>query len=253
MTAALSLDPAVVDAQLAGPRDRKPLSLWHQRRGLGFGASDIPALLVGLGLRDPAMATKRTRDNAAIIRGTLGAPRIVAEKAGLKRPFASPGGGEREAELFAAWVRSLPDDGPLDASSAWHASVLPRRFWSPIRDPQCPHLAVSLDGGIDDVLGDEVVVEAKCGDPERDGPAWPKDGSCPWFWRTQVQAQLAATGCSMGVLVCGVGWAYRDAAPIVVWPIERDEDEIAEIREAVVRGWSMVEKVRGGSHVEAGS
>ncbi len=232
----LAMDIETMDAQAAEPRVRAPLSAWHQRRALGFGASDVPALLLAFGLRDASKATKRCRANAAIVRGSLGAPRIIAEKAGVKRPLAHPGGGKREGELVRAWAAGLTAADPFIASSLVHYDE-PEETKATLVDPECPRLAVSLDARIREMFKTLGVVEAKCGDTDTN------DGVCPWQWGDQVQAQLAATGLSWGVAVQGVGWAYRDG-PIRWWLIERDDAVIAEIRGAVVRAWSMVEDVK---------
>ena len=239
----LDLDASTVAAQLDAPRVRVHASPWHARRAYGFGASDVPALLVGLGLRVGLDTPGHVAANAAHVRGRPGIPRLIAEKAGVKPPLsagrAAAIGTMREAELVAAWAASL---GPLDAidgASVVHASVVPRELQAAIRDPECAWLAASLDAWARDALGDVVVVEAKCGHLDRE--------ACPWHWRAQVQAQLACTGLALGLVVFGQQWARSETArgPIVVWPVERDEAEIAEIRGACVRGWQMVETLRG--------
>jgi hypothetical protein len=242
----LAMDFETVDAQLAEPRVKGPMTArdrWLARRAFGFGASDIPALLVGLNRREMKSVPEGVQKHAKVIRGTRGAPRIIAEKAGLKAALEHSGGGEREGELVYAWRDSLPGDGLIDASTVVHEKR-PFELQSPLVDPLCPRLAVSLDAFAYDVLGRLWVVEGKCADPNQRTEAWPKDGSCPWWWRTQVQAQLAATGAVGGYLVCGVGWSFRGGGPISAWLIERDEAAIAEIREAVVVGWSLVEELR---------
>jgi hypothetical protein len=242
----LAMDFETVDAQLAEPRVKGPMTArdrWLARRAFGFGASDIPALLVGLGMREMSSVPKGIQKHAKVIRGTKGAPRIVAEKAGLKAALAHSGGGELEGELVYSWRDSLAHDHDLDPASIIHEKR-PYELQAPLVDPLCPRLMVSLDAWGHHVLGMLETIEGKCGDPNQETEAWPKDGSCPWWWRTQVQAQLAATGAWRGWLVCGVGWSFRGGGPISAWPIERDEDAIAEIRSAVVKGWSMVEELR---------
>lgn len=237
-----SLTPGLVPEAERGAEDddAREVDPWHARRAEGFGASEIAALLIGLGRREPVNVTKRIANNARIVRGTMGQPRIIAEKAGVKRPLAHSGGGEREKELLEAWAATLPDDGWLRRETVTHASIVPRELWTPTRDPHCHRLAVSLDGWCRDALGGLVVAEAKCADIEWDHM---QENRAPWYWEVQVQAQLAATGCELGMLVLGRGWAYRDG-PIDVWPIERDEAVIAEIRSAVVEGWERVEALK---------
>lgn len=241
----LSLDPVVVDAQAAEPRVRAPLSPWHQRRALGFGASDVPALLVGLGLRDASSVPGYIAENAKGIRVAGGDvyPRIVLEKAGRKAArkvgTSADIGRVREVELIAAWAATLTERDAIDPESVTHASVLPIEL-TPLVDRECPRLAVSPDGWCRDVLGELVLVEAKCGNAWRD--------ALPWYWRAQIMAQLAATGVGMGVLVLGQQWSRSMEArgPIQAWPVERVESEIEEIRAAVRAGWLLVQKAKGG-------
>ncbi len=225
-----------MDAQAAEPRVRK-LSAWHRRRALTFGASEVPSLLIAFGLRDGAKATKRCRDNAAIVRGSLGVPRIIAEKAGVKRPLSHPGGGTREGELVRKWAARLGPSDPYVASSLVHYDE-PEETKATLVDATCPRLAVSLDGRIREMFGSLGVVEAKEGDVDT------RDGVCPWQWDTQVQSQLAASELGWGVAVQGVGWAYRNDDLIRWWHIERDETAIAEIRSAVTRAWAMVDETK---------
>ena len=250
MTDALSLDAATIDAQLAGPRARVYESPWHARRALGFGASDVPALLVGLGLHSVEDTPRHIAANAAPVRvaaggsalgaGVIVVPRIVAEKAGIKRPLAAGRaaaiGTAREGELLRAWRDSLGPESPYDPESVGHMSALPRELHAGQRDIASPMLAASYDGWCRDVFGGLLVVELKCGHLERD--------SLPWYWRAQVQAQLACSGLSRGVLVLGQRWARGDDdGPIVSWLVERDEIAIAEIRDAVSRAWAMVDLI----------
>jgi hypothetical protein len=240
---ALSMDIETMDAQAAEPRVRAPLSPWHQRRALGFGASDVPALLVGLGLRDASSVPGYIAENAKSIRVAGGEmfPRIVLEKAGRKAPrkvgSSANIGRTREVELIAAWAATLTEGDAIDPESVTHASVLPIEL-TPLVDRECPRLAVSPDGWCRDVLGELVLVEAKCGNAWRD--------ELPWYWEHQIQAQLAATGVSMGVLVLGQQWSRSMEArgPIQAWPVERNERVVAEIREAVRAGWLLVERAR---------
>lgn len=232
----LAMDIETMDAQLAEPRARAPLSPWQQRRLLTFGASEVPSLLLAFGLRDAKTATKRCQANAAIVRGSLGYPRIIAEKAGIKLPLAHPGGGKREGELVRAWAAGLRPTDPYLGETLVHFDE-PEETKATLVDPTCPRLAVSLDARIRDMWRTLGVVEAKCGDNDTD------DGVCPWQWRDQVQSQLAATSLQWGVAVQGVWWAYRDG-PIRWWHVDRDEAVIAEIRGCVARAWTMVDEAK---------
>ena len=83
MTDDLSLDPAVVAGQLAEPAEVAPAAdPWRARRAYGFGASDVPALLIALGYYAPdddwwtvdRVALRRTATAAF---GLFGAPTYV--------------------------------------------------------------------------------------------------------------------------------------------------------------------------------
>jgi hypothetical protein len=241
---ALSMELDVIDRQLAEPRARAPLSPWHIRRMFGFGASDVPALLVGLGARDPLTVPGHVRANAALVRhGDFTVPRIVLEKAGVKAPLksgrAASIGTAREAELVNAWRDTYADEYAVDPASVRHMSIMPRELQAAIRDPECPFLAASLDGWCRDALtGELLTIEAKCGHMERDG--------LPWYWQAQVAAQLACTGLNGGFVVLGQMWARGPDVhgPIVTWNVWRNDALIAEIRKAACVGWSWVAAIK---------
>jgi hypothetical protein len=226
-----------------GSLDRvaRPTDPWLVRRMHAWGASELPALLVALGRRAPESAPGYVRDNAKRIRTRAGVfPRIVLEKAGARAPLAAGDaariGSAREPDLLRAWAATLTDADVLDASTVTHSSSVPRWLW-PVVDRRCHRLAVSLDAWCSDVVGEHVPIELKCGRVQRP--------ECPWHWRIQVQAQMAATDASLAVVVCGQGWSRSMEATgsIDAWPVERDDAAIAELREACAEGWAMVEKI----------
>jgi len=248
---ALSMELDVMERQAREPRERLPLSPWHARRLFGFGASDVPALLVALRLRDAANAPHHVLANAAEHRfktpndGCEKWPRIVLEKAGVKAQLkagrAAAIGTEREPELVAAWRDMHADDHCVDPRSVTHASIVPRELQSAVRDVACPFLSASLDAwGRDAMTKALLPIEAKCGHVERT--------ALPWHWRAQVQAQLACTGLARGFVILGQMWARGPDVhgPIVTFEVERDELEIAEIRKAVGMCWSWVELIKKG-------
>jgi len=215
---------------------------WLARRALSWGASDVPSLFLALGMRDASTVPAYMRDRAKPIKVAGGGvwPRIVLEKAGRRAPLkvgeAALIGTRRERELLEAWRATLGPRDSIDAASVTHASSVPEWMF-PLRDAHC-RLAATPDAWAIDVFGDVVLVECKC-------PRQPRE-SIPWYWETQVQAQMAVTGHSSALLVCGQGWGWSlDAhGPIDVWPVQRDETAIAEIRDAVRKGWALVERAR---------
>lgn len=227
---------------------------WLERRSFGIGASDVPALLIAMGLRDGSDAPRYLTDRArhVVVAGDMSAqqtaPRLFAEKAGLVQPLkvgnAALAGIRREAELIATWRDLL-------SRSVYYGeherSLIPRTVRRaepvqimPLVDRRCPVLCATPDAWAEDVIEQFVVVQAKCSYGEK--------RELPWWWRDQVLAEMAVTGADWGVLVCGEYWA-RDGAPpgdgpIRSWAIERDEVAISEIRDAARRGWAAVEALK---------
>lgn len=251
MTDALALDFATLDGQLSESGARAvdaPADPWLQRRALGFGASDIPALLIAMGKRAATDAPKYIADRARTTNRTHGVARIFAEKVGVLAPekvgAAALKGTLRERELLSQWRTMLSrgvyadeSEALIVPSSVRHADV-GMRCAMPWLDRHEPRLTATLDGWADDVLGQELVLELKCSASER--------RELPWYWRDQVQAQLAVTGAEWGVLVCGEMWSawHGNDGPIRVWPVQRDEAVIADIRDAVRTGWAIVERLK---------
>ncbi len=250
----LALDMATVDGQLAEAAEAAvvspPTDPWLARRALGFGASDMPALLLALGAVPVGVySPKYIADRAKTTRNTFGLPRIIAEKAGLVEPKAAGTaagvGSRRERELLAAWRDLLARrcyydeavESLLLAETVTHADTVLRCCW-PMVDRHAPVLTATLDAWCRDGIDSDVVVELKCS-------ATPRP-EMPWHWRAQVIAQLAVTGADYGVLVCGEEWAawHGNSGMIRAWRVERDDVEIEAVRKAARLGWSMVEEAR---------
>src|SRR5688500_12337808 len=110
----LSLAPSVVDAQLERSSVEPPSDPWLARRMLGFGASEIAALFVGLDVRDPAtLGSKARKHGHRFERGRFREPRILLEKARIVAPLAereksdgpSARGKRLEREIVERWRR----------------------------------------------------------------------------------------------------------------------------------------------------
>ena len=248
-------DPALdfsIEAMTPGSdaSDNDETSPWLRRRALGFGASDVPALLMAMGKRQGLEAPKYLTERTRVTNRTAGQPRIIAEKAGLVRPAragaAASKGTSRERELLQTWKALLSHHVYADEcetlivpSTIRHADV-GMHCAMPWVDRYEPHLVATLDGWAEDVNDNELCIELKCSAYERT--------ELPWYWRDQVQAQLAVSGAEWGVLVCGEFWAawHGNDGPIRVWPVDRDERAIEEIREVVKGAWALVEKLKEG-------
>jgi len=226
---------------------------WHARRALGFGASDVAALLLASGaVAEPA--PRYLADRAKVItRGPgRGLPRIIAEKAGVVEPLKAGGaaarGTSRERELLEHWRELLRREqysdegaeGALLPESVTHADMMLASCW-PLVDRHQPRLTATLDAWARDAMGCEAVVECKCTATDRT--------SAPWYWVAQVQAQLAVSGADYGLLLVGEFWAawHGNDGPVRVWAVERDETAIALIRELVARSWEAVEAARSAA------
>jgi hypothetical protein len=227
---ALSLDHETVAAQTATVVADTPRSQWLARRKRGWGASEVPALLLAYSTRDDEWRTAYKKHQHLAEHGRHGVPRVIARKAGLAAHDRPTGGGEREAELIRRWG----DESALVVRTAVDMDI---GELFPLHDPECVRLLCTPDGWCRGPSDELMSVEAKClpGNP----PA-----ECPWFWRAQVQSQLAVQGLDAGFLVCGPGWVLGSNEQPISWLIERDEQEIARIRDVCVRAWADVERVR---------
>ena len=227
---------AMYSPQLVAP----PSDPWLARRMLGFGASEIGALYLAMGLRAPSPDDPRYLAE--------GAARLIGVKAGLRKPAggsrATAGGQRRERDVLRVWA-----DGGCPGSSVvpWsvrHADEIPREYL-PLVDRHCPRLVCTPDGYARDDDGQLVHVEVKTTWRRRDerhtGPhLW-------WGYELQVQAGIAATGAHSGVCVVGLGYASDDDGDLAVHAVARDEEAIAAIRAACIDGWSRVERLREGA------
>jgi len=224
------------------------LSGWHGRRAHGFGASDVPALLLAFGSAGYDNPPKYLADKARTTNRTFGLPRLIAEKAGLIDPKevgqAAARGTARERELLDQWRELLEhrqfycdEEMLIVPETICHASDVPQE-WFPLVDRECPSLTCTPDAWCRDVVGRLVGVELKCSASER--------RELPRWWWHQKQAQFCPTAESWGLVVCGEKWSawHGDDGPVRSWPVQRDESAIAIIRDACVRGWKLVEENR---------
>lgn len=227
---------------------------WLERRGYGFGGSDLPALFVALGIQDGTDAPDYITNRARITNRTRGVARIFAEKAGLLAPLkvgaAANKGTAREEELLLHWQQLLtrrqwygPHERLLVPSSLGLARHAPKR-WYPLVDRHCPRLTDTPDSWICDALDGLHVVQAKCSATEK--------RDLPWWWALQVQGEIAVQAADGGLLVCGEFWSawHGNDGPVRSWPVERNDNEIARIRAAVSEGWAIVERLKAAK-VEA--
>jgi len=252
--------PEVEPAEAEPERD--PVrAAWLKRRDRGWGASEISIVLVALGMRSPDILAAYQRPEANPIRIRLSkrskavaVPRILLRKAGLRRELAMSEamrlGLEREPRLVAQWrAMALRGRGglPVDPASIVYVPDLRLPEILPLTDPVEPRLLCTPDVFARDLFGDLGCVDGKC---SFDGYL-DRYNAAPEHQRIQVNAQCAVTSATWGAILEGEGWSatYRDHAgepmgPVRVWPVERDEGLIAELREAARIGWAKVEELR---------
>lgn len=242
--AAIGADIAALDVPPVAEPVPPPSDPWLARRALGFGASDVAALLVALGRRHAEDFPAWVRDAAKPIRTRAGiVPRVLARKAGLAA-YEAPSavaleGIRRERELYseayrqarvAPWVASPG----LDPESLTYAPDAIPRECLPLVDRYERALSATPDAWARDLYGGLVCVELKC--------SVQAVLHLPPHYALQVQAQIAVMGAESGLLVVGQQWgaSWAPDGPIAAWPVERDDAVIAEIREAAAEGWRRV-------------
>ncbi len=207
-----------------------PADPWLARRLLTFGASEVPALLIALGIEAPTATTPR------YVRELAG--KLFSVKAGLRKPgkagSAAQRGNDAEAELV-----SLFNADPFSGWPAVHHSSIVPRDWFPLVDRHSPKLSATpdawcwLNGACVNVQV-KTDVHGRHTEPTRE-------------WFLQVQAEMAVTGSPVTMVLYGPGWASwneRDRQEPVPFTVERDEQEIERIRQAAMRGWERVEALR---------
>lgn len=225
-----------------------PADDWLERRGYGFGCSDLPALFVALGIESGDDAPKYITDKAKVTNRTHGVARIFCEKAGLVKPLAvgaaAMKGTLRERELLEHWRTLLSHrqfygkhERLYAPATLGFADDAPKR-WYPLVDRHCPSLTDTPDSWIRDAFDGLHVVQAKCSASEK--------AQLPWWWALQVQGEIAVQAADAGVLVCGEFWAHWSGndGPVRSWPVERSEPAIARIRAATREGWEIVERLK---------
>ncbi len=237
---ALSMDPAVMDAQAAEVRVPEAADPWLERRRLSFGASEALALMIAVGAEKPwpntpTYITKRARSLFGIKAGLRVEPR-AGQAAAL--------GQAAERPLVERWNRTRPNGFP----AVTHVDAMPRE-WLPLIDRECPRLSWTPDGWTQ-VLGATTPVEVKT---DQRGHRTEPDRS----WRWQCQAAMAVSGAASVLVLYGPEWAsWRGPCdayerPIVPWVVERDDEMIRRLREAAVVGWQRVEEMRRGREKES--
>lgn len=210
---------------------------WLERRRSSIGASEIGALWIALGLASDdeiQRAPKYMIENART---------LVRVKAGRLRGRSAGKAAERgsrvERRILAEWLADPRCEIRAQIASACHADGVPR-CWMPLVDRIEPRLSCTPDAWGTDVLGDDVVIEIKSTAREC--------RQAPWYWRLQVQSQLAVTGSAWGALVIGEWWAadWREPGPITAYEVPRDEALIQRIRGAVSTAWLQIQEVQNG-------
>lgn len=201
---------------------------WLERRLSGFGCSELAALLVALDLRASDGCTKKIVEDARLLfsrkaRGVTGTSSTAKDLA-------------REIAVLDAWIaRGCPGTDVIPASVR-HATTIPKA-WQPLVDLVEPRLRCSPDAWGVDAWGDDVYIEIKT--------TFARYYERPWAHAVQAQGGIAVMRAARAVVVCGPGWVAEPGGDLVVWPLDREESLIAEIRGACASGWQRVVAMKG--------
>jgi hypothetical protein len=239
----LARDPeAALAAKAEAAASLPPIDPWLARRMHSFGASEMGALAIALGREPLPTDTKKLVEDGR---------KLFARKARAKLPrLTKAKAAERardraiERAVLDAWRSAGCPGAPLlNRSTIRHASEAPEQ-WFPLRDVECHRLTCTPDAwGFDD-FGQLVDISIKA--------TWPtyRDGGLLWNYELQSQATCAVTSAAWGVVVTGLGFAREDRSEwggLLVDVVERDDEQVAELRRMARAGWDRVESLRGGS------
>lgn len=256
---AMDATPEPLSSDDAGPRDP-----WEVRRDFAFGASEMAALFIALGMRHAEDFPGFIRSEAHVMkRGPHKVSRLFLRKAGLARPLKPTRpmilGSEREPELIRQWTERVrrglcgKEARTLDPSTVQHSSCVPRSFY-PLTHHRLKHLAVTPDAWALDLMGGLVAIEAKCSYQ----PYMNKYRDAAPHHVLQLHAQMMVMEGDAGIAVEGERWSndYWDHAgepsgPVRTWPVRRDESVVREIEKAIPLGWEAVQELLHAARKEA--
>lgn len=179
----------------------------------------------------------------------------LATKAGVRerdeRKEYQQAGLDLEPKLWRRWVDSMRnDDGcalDVDSLRSQHdvLAMYPSR-WAvrapSVRHPEETRLVTYLDGWGRDVVGEDIVVNAKLSRDWKDEPDVPA-----WI---QMQGEIACTRAALGVLVYGQRWNADylreppEERPVSVFPIEPDEGAERACLVTVAKAFEHIDSVR---------
>lgn len=222
-----------------------------ERAAFGTKTVGIPSHL-----KSPEFGPVWCAKNARKVRTAVGPlPYCIAVKAGVRerdeQEDYQKSGLALEADLLRKWIATLraDPDCAIDADSVRTQHEVLAMYpaeWG-VRVPSVRHtverrLVTYLDSWGNDVVGERVVVNAKCSRDVKSTPAVPD-----WI---QMQGEIACCRASVGVLVYGQQWGAdyisgdpRDR-PVEAFPIEPDATAERAILATVEAAWTLINDVR---------
>lgn len=218
-----------------------PVDHWLARRMHGFGASEMGALALALGREPLPTDTKKLIEDGRMlfarkVRKTL--PKLTRAKARERARNL-----EVERAVLDAWVRmGCPGVSFLDPRSVRHVLECGREEWFPLRDPACFRLTCTPDATARDEFGGLVDISIKSTFETY------REGGLLWNYERQSQASLAVQNAAWGVVITGLGFVRENRAEwggVMVDVVERDEQQIDDLRRMAIDGWARVESLRG--------
>ena len=224
------------------------------RSPFGIGGSEIALAMLSFGNGDATTAPRWMRERAAMSK-RHGVPFWIAEKVGLtakKQDDTMRRGIAREPELLSAFIERLEEDRwqheaerDIDPSTIQWFGALPSE-WPPFKDRTSP-LAVRPDAWARTWAGALVAISLKCARYGFAKPAWWNGiTEVPWYYAMQQHGEHAVCRFTKSLVVVGCGWNRddddpRSDGPILVLPVQRDEEREETARSVARRAWALVE------------
>jgi hypothetical protein len=221
----------------------------------GIGGSDIAYLMVALGLKASADAPAWIRKKGETMKLRRNLPRGLAQRIGIAakdKGATLDTGTKREPEILAAWIAQLERnewvhewERDIDPASVMWAGALPEQ-WVEKADTVSP-LVVHPDAWARTWGGELVTIEIKCARYGYAAPAWWNGATeAPWYYASQIHAYHAVMRSTRGALIVGCGWNRdeddpRSDGPLLALRCDRDEQEVATVRDVARRAWALIE------------
>lgn len=230
--------PALSDAY----RPDAPEDDWLRRRTHAWGGSEAAPLLVAYGLGPLGVHLSGWVTEQAEHYQRLGIPKVLAWKSGLrprkKRNRAMERGVELERRLYQRYKEVLAPRR-FDPAKLRYSTSAPIE-WFPLVDRHSRALAVTPDAWARNREGELGAIELKC-------TFRPMD-AIPWYYRVQLEAEMAVMEARWGALVVGERWIDERTdvppGPVRAFYVRPDPAMVQLIRLTCREAWHLAEELR---------